>query len=62
MRFRTDGFSRKQFFKTPLIGIDLSTSEIKGVTLSKELSELRGATLSADQALALIRQAGIGIR
>lgn len=62
MRFRADGFSRKQFFKTPLIGIDLSTSEIKGVTLSKELSELRGATLSADQALTLIRQAGIGIR
>ena len=38
------------FFQTSLAGVDLSTCEIQGLTLSQDHRELRGAVLALEQA------------
>jgi uncharacterized protein YjbI with pentapeptide repeats len=48
-------FTGTDFFKTSLRGIDLSHCIIDGIKISADLFELKGATLSAEQAIELIR-------
>ena len=47
------------FFRTPLKGIDLSACDIEGIQLSENAAELRGARVSAEQALQLARRLGV---
>ena len=47
---------------TTLSGFDLADSIIEGIYLSDDLSELRGASLSFDQALSVIRDRGVLLR
>lgn len=50
------------FFKTPLKGMDFTTSVIKGLVLSDECSELRGVTVDLYQAAELAGRLGVIIR
>lgn len=52
-------FSGAEFFKTPLKGIDFSTCEIDGMMVSELLTELKGAKISALQALDIARMTGV---
>ena len=51
------GFARVSFFQTPLKEIDFTASDITGITVS--LHELRGAVISAVQAVELARLLGV---
>jgi uncharacterized protein YjbI with pentapeptide repeats len=48
-------FSGTDFFKTSLRGIDLSDCIIDGIKISADLFELKGAKISAEQAIELVR-------
>lgn len=50
--------SFSSFIRTGLASLDLSDSIIDGIALSEDLSEIRGAKLSFDQAITLIRGKG----
>ena len=49
------------FFHTPLSGLDFSTCGIEGLTVSESLSELRGLTIGAHQAIDLIKLLGVKV-
>lgn len=57
---RTD-LTRAELFRTSLCGMDLSSCEIGGIILSETLSELKGAKLSAYQAVQIAGKLGITI-
>lgn len=48
-------------FKTPLKGVDFSTCVIDGITLSDSYAELRGAKVSAEQAIDLAMLLGVQV-
>ena len=50
------------FFKTPLKGMDFTTCDIKGLVLSDECSEVRGAVMDLYQAAELAKRLGIVIK
>lgn len=50
------------FFKTPLRGMDFSDSQITGLVLSDDHSELRGATVDVYQAAELAKRLGVIIK
>ena len=54
--------TRATVFRSGLAGMDLSTCEIAGLRVSADLRELRGATVSADQAAQLIGLLGINVK
>ncbi len=49
------------FFRTPLKGLDLSTCDIDGITVSETFSELRGLAVGAHQTVELIRLLGVRV-
>lgn len=53
--------TRAEFFRTPLAGIDLSLCTIEGIVLSDDLGEIRGAKVSALQALDLVERFGVHV-
>lgn len=66
VRFKKTRFSdcmlvRAELVRTSLDGIDLSTCDISGIVLSETRAELRGAKVSALQAVELARLMGIEI-
>ena len=52
-------FTDAAFFRTALAGIDVSGCELTGLKLNPE--DIRGAKMSADQAMEFIRLLGIQI-
>lgn len=50
------------FFKTPLKGMDFTTSDIGGWVLSDECWELKGAVVDANQAVELAKRLGIVVK
>lgn len=62
--FETDKtrFVRTNFFGTPLKGVDLSSCTLAGLTLSTQLTEIRGATLSRLQCADFLRALGVNIK
>lgn len=50
------------FFKTPLKGMDFSTSSIEGIVLSDECTELKGVSVDLYQAADLAKRMGIIIK
>lgn len=57
----TCDFTQTAFFKTPLKGLDLTSSTIEGIQVSDTLGELRGARLDPFQAAGLMRLLGIEV-
>lgn len=55
-------FAGVNFFGTPLAGLDFSKSDISGIVTSDSHSELRGALVSATQAVELARLLGIKVK
>ncbi|MBM6775176.1 pentapeptide repeat-containing protein [Olsenella profusa] len=53
--------TRATFFRASLAGIDLSTCEIAGIRVSSDFHELRGATVSAEQAVQLVGLLGVRV-
>lgn len=53
---------RVNFFKTPLSGVDVSDNELQGLVISDSLHELRGMTISPQQAVELIPLCGIKVK
>lgn len=62
--FETDKtrFVRTNFFGTQLKGVDLSSCTLAGLTLSAQLTEIRGATLSRLQCADFLRALGVNIK
>ena len=50
------------FYQTPLAGVDFTTSEIGGWTLSESAEELRGAVVTPQQAVELAERLGLVVR
>lgn len=57
----TADLSGSNFFKTFLKGVDLTNTDIGAIEISRDLSELRGATINIRQAAQLIRHFGIQV-
>lgn len=55
-------FYSASFFKTPLSGIDFTSSVIDGITVSSTFEELRGGIFTSYQALSLSHLLGIRIK
>lgn len=55
-------FIKTSFFKTPLKGMDFTTSRLEGAVVSTEATELRGAVVNIEQAADLARLLGLVIR
>lgn len=62
VRFDHTSLQQTQFFKTYLKGIDLTSCEIDGLSVSDRMSELQGAVVDLYQAAELARMLGIIIR
>lgn len=58
---RTD-FTLASFFKTPLRGIDFTECTIDRITVSEELSELKGVIINPYQAVELAKLLGVIIK
>lgn len=54
-----DRFIGTSFFRTPLLGLDFSTSQLEGVSLSDTMAEVYGTKMSLYQAAALARRLGV---
>lgn len=63
-RISFDGcdLTKAEFFRTPLAGIDVSTCEFSGVTVSSDFHELRGCIVSPQQAVELSGLLGVTVR
>ncbi len=59
--FSQSNMQNTAFFETVLCGVDLTSNNIEGITVSESLRELRGAVLSAEQACMIARMLGICI-
>ncbi len=55
-------FFKTNFYQTPLAGLDFTTSEIGGWTLSETAPELRGAIVSPIQAVELAERLGLIVK
>lgn len=54
--------TRTTVFRSSLAGIDLSTCEIAGIRVSSDFHELRGATVSVEQAAQLVGLLGVKVK
>ena len=54
--------ARAELYGTLFKGVDLTDCDLAGVTLSQDLHELRGATVSALHAAAFLRALGINVK
>ena len=54
--------ARAELYGTLFRGVDLTDCDLTGVTLSQDLHELRGATVSALHAAAFLRALGINVK
>lgn len=61
MSFDTVDLSRADFFKTPLKGVDLSSSVISGIMVSDSFRELAGAKIDLSQAVDIAVMLGVKI-
>lgn len=61
LKLNHSSLAESNFLKTPLKGIDFTNTNISGITLSQNFSELRGATISPYQADELISTLGIKV-
>lgn len=52
-------FTKTVFFKTPLKGVDFSSCQLGGITVSDSLSELYGAKISSFQAADIVSLLGV---
>lgn len=52
-------FTKAVFFKTPLKGVDFSSSRLGGIAVSDSLSELYGAKISPFQAADIVSLLGV---
>ena len=55
-------FQEANFFKTSLMGMDLSDCNLEGIIISDGKEELRGAVVNMFQALALAKRLGVVIK
>lgn len=62
VQFTHTDLQQAQFFKTYLKGIDLTSCQIDGLSVSDRMTELRGAIVDLYQAAELARMLGIEIR
>lgn len=62
VRFSGTGLQQAQFVKTYLKGIDLTTCDLEGLSVSDRLTELQGAVVTFYQAAELAQLLGIVIR
>ncbi len=62
VRFDHTALQQTQFFKTYLKGIDLTSCDIDGLSVSERMTELQGAVVDLYQAAELARMLGIIIR
>ena len=53
---------RIDVFRTPLAGVDLSTCEVQGITVSSDFRELRGCVMSPAQAVGLAGLLGVQVK
>ena len=60
-RFEKCDLTRADLFRTPLKGMDFSTCVIAGIAVSDTRSELRGATISLEQAPDVAAMLGVRI-
>ena len=56
------GFAGTNCFKTYFSGTDLTDTEIRGITLSKDFARLRGALITPYQAGGLVKLLGIKVQ
>jgi uncharacterized protein YjbI with pentapeptide repeats len=61
-KLRDCKLTNAELFRTSLKGMDLSDCEISGITLSDDLSELKGATVSYAQGIDLITMLGVKVK
>lgn len=61
LELHESNFTRATFFKTPLEGIDFTSSRIDALRLSDNFHELRGARINVSQAIDLARRLGIEV-
>lgn len=61
-QFDSIDFSRSDFFKTSLKGVNLSTCKIEGILVSDHFQELRGLEISAEQAPYIAAFLGVKIK
>lgn len=61
LKLNHSSLAENNFFKTSLKNIDFTDTNISGITLSQNFSELRGATISPYQAGELISTLGIKV-
>ena len=54
-------FTKADFFKTSLNGLNMASCRIEGITISDSFSELKGLRISALQAVELARLLGITV-
>ena len=59
--FAGTDFTRADFFKSPLKGQDLTSCVIDGILVSDRFTELRGAQVTAEQAVALAAMLGVKV-
>ena len=62
IQWRQAALTNASFFKTPMRGMDFSDSEIKGLVLSDDNQELKGAVVDLYQAAQLSKRLGIIIK
>lgn len=55
-------FIKNNFFKTPLAGVDFSSCELSGLTVSSPPVELRGAVVAPEQAAELVGLLGVRVK
>ena len=60
--FESCDLTRADVFRTPLLGIDLSTCDISGIIVSNTFRELRGCIVGPEQAVQLAGLLGIQVK
>ena len=61
LRIESSSLKSASFRNTPLASVSLASSDISGIILSENLSELKGAKLDVSQALDIAKLLGIEI-
>lgn len=62
LALQTSRFVKTSFFKTPLAGLDFTSSQLEGAVVSDTGAELRGAVVNTAQAADLARVLGVVVR
>lgn len=59
VRFQDCSLIGSAFFRTDLLGVDLSTCRIDGIVVSESMGELKGAKMDLYQSAEFVRKLGI---